>query len=49
MLLHILFVTFLVSRLALLGRSKPQSHKSPDGILRVVITPVSKSCPEIVL
>jgi len=45
-LLHILFVTFFGVAPSLVMAQQPQSHKSPDGILRVVITPVSKSCPE---
>jgi hypothetical protein len=46
MLLRILFVTLLGVAPGLVRGQQPQSYKSPDGILRVVITPVSKSCPE---
>ena len=31
---------------SLVRAQQPESYKSPDGILRVVITTVSKSCPE---
>ena len=46
MLLHILFVTLLGVAPGLVTAQQPQSYQSPDGSLRVVITPVSKSCPE---
>jgi hypothetical protein len=46
MLLRILFVTLLGVAPGLVRAQQPQSYESPDGILRVVITPVSKSCPE---
>jgi hypothetical protein len=46
MLLHILFVTFFGVAPSLVRAQRPQSYKSPDGTLRVAITPVSKSCPE---
>jgi hypothetical protein len=46
MLLHILFVTFFGVAPNLVTAQQSQSYKSPDGVLRVVITPVSKSCPE---
>ncbi len=46
MLLHILFVTLLGVAPSHVTAQQLQSYKSRDGILRVVITPVSKSCPE---
>jgi hypothetical protein len=46
MLLHIQFVTLLGVALGLVTAQQLKSYKSPDGILRVVITSVSKSCPE---
>ena len=46
MLPQILSITLLGVAPSLVTAQQLQSYKSPDGILRVLITPVSKSCPE---
>ena len=46
MLLHIMCVALFGVAPGFVTAQGLQSYKSPDGGLRVVITPVSKSCPE---